>query len=149
MCVCVFFCFGGVPCSYLHPRPHATSLLQLLWHFFPLWTNGVPTMSTLPTTYIILFFIFFPWHQEEFMLYQNTQRKWIKIKYISRVPTLVVGKLKVSTFNKGRYSIGRHTILGRGGGGDLGTYAHHPLVLLRIPPMGVLEWWVLCLLWNI
>jgi len=59
-------------------------------------------------------------------------------KYISRVPTLVVGKLKVSTFNKERYSIGRHTILGRGEG-DLGTYAHHPLVLFGIPPMGVLE----------
>ncbi len=51
-------------------------------------------------------------------------------KYISRVPTLVVGKLKVSTFNKGRYSIGRHTILGRGGGG---------LRYLCTPPIGPFE----------
>jgi hypothetical protein len=41
---------------------------------------------------------------------------------------LVVGKLKVSTFNKVRHSIGGHTILGRGEGGDLGTYAHHPSI---------------------
>jgi hypothetical protein len=43
---------------------------------------------------------------------------------------LVVGKLKVSTFNKGRYSIGRHTILGRGEGG---------LRYLCTPPIGPFE----------
>ncbi len=35
LCVCVF-CVGGIPSSYLNPAPpNATSLLQLLWHFFP------------------------------------------------------------------------------------------------------------------
>lgn len=121
VCVCVFFCFGGVPRSYLHPSPMQLHCSNYYDNFFPLWTNGVPTMSILPTTNIILFFIFFPMASRRVHVVSKHAKEVNQNhfpspppKYISRVPTLVVGKLKVSTFNKGRYSIGRHTILGRG-----------------------------------